>query len=787
MLEARSGAAAPPQEGHAHWEAQVVASALEAIIMVDRHGRIHAANPVAHTMLGVSSLSGRNIADFLPPLFRAGHRELVLEFVESGPIARPMGAHLPVPVLRADGTEFFADVSLVRVMVDGEPGAACILRDLTERRRIEARICLQARLLDQGTSAAIAFDTTGAIVYWSPAAERLYGRTASAVVGRRLPELAIFQSAGGAFEAARDAVRAGSTWESELVARDTAGRTFPVRLTVAPVRGDSGELLGAVAHSHDISEQQQTKQLLAAQAALFAQVASEAPLDEVFDSICRMVEGQSEGVRAAIFVVDPSGDTLRVGAAPSVPHAWSRLEGLHVGPRTTPCGVAAFFGVPVTVDDILNDPNWAHIRHAAAALGLHACFSNPVLARSGEVLGIVTTYFDRPRRPTEREQQLVAVAVRIVRVAIERRVAEEARLAVEQRLRTVTENARMLFFSVDREGIVTMAEGYALKLMGVTGESLIGRRALDCFPSSPETRSSLEEALAGAERTASMTFGSRVYETRLTPVLGLGGEVTGVAGVALDVTEQRRAESSLLHAQKVESLAVLAGGMAHDFNNILTAILGNASIARALLPPGSPATELLDEVEHSGRRAADLAQQMLAYAGKAAAAITRVSLNELVRDTVQLLRVSMGAHLHISVALDADLPLVVADATQVRQVVMNLLINASDAIGSEPGSIRVSTGRQMVSRKYLNACQLGDTAEPGPCVFIEVADTGPGMDESTRQRIFEPFFTTKFTGRGLGLAAVLGICRTHRGAIRLTTSPGTGTRFRVLLPESQPL
>ncbi|MBI5380839.1 MAG: CHASE domain-containing protein [Opitutae bacterium] len=281
--------------------------------------------------------------------------------------------------------------------------------------------------------------------------------------------------------------------------------------------------------------------------------------------------------------------------------------------------------------------------------------------------------------------------------------------------------------------------------------------------------------------------------TRGRPVYGDDGKVVCLEGLVLDFTAQHTAETEkltlerkMLETQKLESLGVLAGGIAHDFNNLLTGIVGNVGLARLDLPPSSPVTPSLQQIESAALRAAELCQQLLAYSGKARFAISPIRLSELIESTVTLLRISISKQAQLHLELVSELPLVMADATQLRQIVMNLVINASDAIGQRPGTITVRTGFRAFTAAELQACAIGRELPPGDFVFLEVTDTGSGMSPETLARIFEPFFTTKFAGRGLGLAAVLGIVRSHGGALQVESEPGRGTRFALLLPPAAP-
>ena len=253
-------------------------------------------------------------------------------------------------------------------------------------------------------------------------------------------------------------------------------------------------------------------------------------------------------------------------------------------------------------------------------------------------------------------------------------------------------------------------------------------------------------------------------------------------GFITDVTERHRIETKLVESAKLESLGVLAGGIAHDFNNLLTGILGNASLARLELPPASLGQPMINQIELAARRAADLCKQMLAYSGQGRFVIQRLDLNKLIEDTTHLLQISISKNCVLRFHLAPALPAISADATQLRQVIMNLVINASEAIGSRSGVLALGTGVARVDEEYLQGFRPDASPAPGDYVFVEVSDNGCGMDAATLGKIFDPFFTTKFTGRGLGLAAVLGIVRGHKGGLKVYSEPGKGTTFKLFFP-----
>jgi PAS domain S-box-containing protein len=281
--------------------------------------------------------------------------------------------------------------------------------------------------------------------------------------------------------------------------------------------------------------------------------------------------------------------------------------------------------------------------------------------------------------------------------------------------------------------------------------------------------------------------------------------------------ERLRLERQMQQSQKLESLGVLAGGIAHDFNNLLATILGNAGLALNELSPDSPVRPNLEEIDKASHRAADLCRQMLAYAGKGRFVVETIQLRDLIQEIAHLLGASISKRAHLSLHLDASVSPIRGDATQIRQVIMNLVMNAAEAIGERDGVIQIITRTVHRSDGLLHGSH-SDGAEPqtqaqfsgpsnnltcsprvlefkdsdyelppGPCVSLEITDTGCGMDAETQQRIFDPFFTTKFAGRGLGLSAVLGIVRSHKGILQLISTPGQGTTFRIFFPAAQDL
>jgi PAS domain S-box-containing protein len=377
---------------------------------------------------------------------------------------------------------------------------------------------------------------------------------------------------------------------------------------------------------------------------------------------------------------------------------------------------------------------------------------------------------------------------------LRRRRAEAERAEMAESLQLLLESTGEGVVGEDREGRCVFVNRAALEMLRCSRDEILGRDLhaaihhsrpdgspypVEACPMravayTGEPRRGRDEMLFRCDRT------SFPIEYSAHPIRR-DGQSEGLVVTFTDISDRKRAEENLLQSAKLESLGVLAGGIAHDFNNILTGILGNTSLVLESLPKADANRELLSEVVRAGERAADLTRQMLAFAGKGQFVIEPVDLSKAIQDIGELLSASLPKPARLNMQLGRHLAPVEADPRQIQQLIFNLVINAGEAIGDRPGMVTIETGMRDVPEGASAEPPFGRAA-PGRYVFAAVQDTGTGMDAATRARIFDPFFSTKFTGRGLGLAAAMGIARAHHGSIHVETEPGKGSRFEVLLP-----
>jgi PAS domain S-box-containing protein len=381
-----------------------------------------------------------------------------------------------------------------------------------------------------------------------------------------------------------------------------------------------------------------------------------------------------------------------------------------------------------------------------------------------------------------------AVLVATVRSLLRIRAAEQALQDAAIEWQATFDAIRDGVALLDVNGVIQRSNAALPALLGLERREIAGRNLDELIPPAAGDPP-LVEVLESLHRTsAERTLGERSFSITIDPMADSADKVRAGVAIVTDITERKLLDRQLQHSQKLESIGLLAGGVAHDFNNLLVGILGNASLALDSVEDAEATRRLLQDVMGAGERAAELTRQMLAYAGKGSFSVGPVDLSTLIHELAPLIQTSIPRTVRLTLNLKPDLPAIEGDKTQIEQIVMNLIINAGEAIQGEVGSVTVTTAIRNVDARELGAF-LTDHRIGGNYIVLEVRDTGSGMDQETLKRIFDPFFSTKFLGRGLGLSAALGIVRGHKGALKITSAPGQGTVFEVLFPagESAPV
>ncbi len=517
-------------------------------------------------------------------------------------------------------------------------------------------------------------------------------------------------------------------------------------------------------------------------------------VEQICRETLRAVERVLGAPRASILLFDPDR-VLRFKAWKGLSDTYRQAVEGH-----TPWMPGEPDPLPILVPDVELDPSLADYRPIMLGEGIRSLAFFPLVAGGGTI-GKFMVYFDAPR---EYSAELIQLA---------RNIAAHAAFAIDrQRAVDQLEGERGMF--VAGPTVVFRwenAPAWPVDYVSPNIASVFGWTADELTSGNLPYASLIHPAdfpRVVAEEQEFLQQGRTHYEHEYrvrrpdgefrwvydftVPVRDSNGVLDHFRGYVIDITERkaaaeslRDAEARLRETQRLESLGVLAGGIAHDFNNLLMGILGNAGLALAELPNPSALFDNVKDIETSARRAADLTRQLLAYSGKGRFVIEKIDLSRLVEESTRLIIPSLSRQASVVFDLAAGLRPVEGDATQLRQVVINLLTNASDALADQPGTITVRIGVVEATEEMLSSGVTGRGLPAGSYIVFEVRDTGLGMDEVTVRHIFDPFFTTKFQGRGLGLAAVLGIVRGHRGAIQLHTVPGQGTTFRILLPAAE--
>ena len=696
-------------------------------------------------------------------------------------------------------------------------------KDITDRKLAEFELhqlnLFQRTILDNAAYGIISTAPDGMVTSFNHAAERMLGYTADEVIGKQTPaywhdpeevaqyalhlseELGEPISPGFGVFAARPRRDLPEEHEWTFIRKD--GTRVPVLLSVTALRAESGKINGFVGLTYDLTERKRDEDALHR---LYRELRAVSDCNQILvraeneqsllNDICHIVCDKA-GYRMAWvgYVEHDDAKTVR-------PVAWAGFDSGYIANAQLtwaddvergqgPTGKAVRRGETICVQDIATDPQMAPWRESASRRGYRSSIALPLKEKSGEVFGIFMIYSSESHAFTTEEIRLLeelsgdlAFGITVLRIRLEHQRAEETL----GQLAAIVASSDDAIVGKTLDGIITSWNQGAERIYGYAQGEVVGKSISILVPAGREDeipeildRIKSGEHIEHYESVRQRKDGQQIHMSlTISPVYGSQGQVVAASAVGRDITEKQRLEEQLRQAQKMEAIGQLAGGVAHDFNNILTAIIGFSNLAKMKMKPDDPQQPLIDHILASSDRAAHLTQSLLAFSRKQVLQPKPVDLNAIVKNIEKLLGRLIGEDIEFTTRMAEQSLIVMADAGQLEQVLMNLVTNARDAM-PEGGELSIATEMKVLGKDFTDAHGYG---RPGGHALVTVSDTGIGMDEATQGKIFEPFFTTKEKGKGtgLGLAMVYGIVKQHEGNISVYSEPGKGTTFKILLP-----
>ena len=583
----------------------------------------------------------------------------------------------------------------------------------------------------------------------------------------------------------------GKPFENELRFRSADGEYRWFLDRAVPLRDTTGNILKWYGVLTDIEDRKRAEALIAGEKRILELVAKGDPLPEILDSLCRLVEQQASGALASILLVE--GDRLKHGGAPSLPKAYTdAIDGVLIGPSVGSCGTAAYRGQQVIVDDIATDPLWAEYRDAALPHSLRACWSTPVFSSHSKVIATFAMYYREPRRPSQRDQEIIEQITHLAGVAIERKLTYDQLQRSETYLseaQSLTHTGSWAMDSSISEVLYWSEEDF--RIWGFDPQQGPPTREMVLQRIHPEDRDTVLECLERILRDGreyAVEYRIVLPDGTVRHIHGVGhrvsdasGKPVELVGTHVDVTERKRAqeererlrqlETELAHINRVSMMGELAASIGHEIKQPIAAAVTNAKTCLRWLKRDEPdlpeACEAALRMVEDTMRAVDIIDRMNSLNKKAAPQREPVNVNEVITEIAALLRSEASRHgISIRAELGGDIPKVIGDRVQLQQVLMNLVINGIDATKGVDGV-----------REITITSQRNDNDE----LTVSVSDTGTGLPPEANQ-IFEAFFTTKAHGTGMGLAISRSIIETHGGRLSASSNAGRGAIFRFTLP-----
>ncbi len=633
-------------------------------------------------------------------------------------------------------------------------------------------------IVQSAMDAIISVDADQRIVLFNPAAERMFQYRAEDALGEKLDRFIPERFRTAHREHIRHFGQTNVTTRrmgqlGKISGLRADGEEFPLEASISQVEIGGKKLFSVILR--DITQRVRAEELAAGQKAILEMMVTGMPLPDILSQICLMMEARSPGMTCSILLLE--GTRLHLGAAPHLPEGYNQaIDGLEIGSSVGSCGTAAFRKEPVFVTDIPTDPLWADYRKLAKTYGFRACWSTPIVSsrERGMVLGTFAMYYRDSRSPKEEDHRLIEMATNLAGIAIERKRGEEALKRERDFIAAVLQTAGALVVVLDTEGRIVRFNRACEQASGYRFDEIKGQRVWD-FLLVPEEMEGVKAAFEdlwtkGLPNTHENFWVRKDGERRRivwsnTVILNLRGSVEHVIATGLDVTEVKQMQEQLRRTERLAELGTLASGMAHEIGTPMNVIQGRAEYLLQRTTE-EPIKKGLATIIAQVERITKIMNQLLTFARRRPIERKPMDLKKTIADCLDIVQERLKQHrVEVETSYAEPLPLVHADPDQMSQVLLNLVLNAIQAM-PEGGRLSLAL-------------------EPeGPGMKLSVADTGSGMPAETLNKIFDPFFTTKDVGAGtgLGLTVVHGIVEDHGGAIHVYSVPGRGTTFTIHLP-----
>jgi two-component system, cell cycle sensor histidine kinase and response regulator CckA len=753
------------------------------VMVLDRKGRVQMCNPAFEKLFGhrLEKIAGREPRSFLTPAARMNESDRMLARLMAGETIRAKTQRE-----RCDGQPVDVQLLAIPLVRHGEIiGSVGIYEDITEQIAAErARHIAEEkfqRLFENAVEGIFQSSVDGRYLTANPALARMYGYSSPAELVGSVQQIGetLYVAEGRREEFKRLIEGAGRVegFESEIFKKD--GTKIWISENARAVEDARGRVTCYEGTVEDITDRKRSESERQAITEIVEAASVTDSLSDLLGRIHAALGGVLSAENCSVALYEPSTgvfsfpffvDQAQATPAPQMvwrtcaAYVYRACQPMLIGPKV--------YGELVASEDVE-----ASARPPKSWLGV------PLRASAGTIGVLAVHHYERENAYAQRDLEFLSSVADQIAFAIERKRAEGRIRESEARLRVLIEQLPAVLWTVDKDLRFTSALGAGLARLKLRPNEIVGVSLQDYFETSDPTFvpfAAHRRALAGEPVTFHVEWKNGSYACHVEPLRGADGEDLGVICMALDITDRKELEERFRQAQKMEAVGRLAGGIAHDFNNLLMVIQGYADLLAERLPAGDPARRSAEQIQMASQRAASLTQQLLAFSRKQILAPKVLSVHTVVSDMEKILRRLIGEDIHLETSSEKDLGLVKADRSQIEQVILNLAVNARDAMPGG-GRLTIETANVELDASFARDPQV---LAPGNYVMLSVTDSGTGMDTDTQAHIFEPFFTTKEKGKGtgLGLATVYGIVKQSGGYVWVYSEPGLGATFKIYLP-----